>query len=48
MRESSSTKGCGELGFIVGTTPIRENGQLSSLTKVSINENHLTKGEKQE
>ena len=35
LRESSSTKGCGELAVTGGTTPIRENGQLSSLTKVA-------------
>jgi hypothetical protein len=32
MRESSSAKGCGELAVTGVTQPIRENGQLSSLT----------------
>jgi hypothetical protein len=32
MRESSSAQGCGELAVTGVTQPIRENGQLSSLT----------------
>jgi hypothetical protein len=32
VRGSSSARGRGELGFIAGTTPIREEGKLSPLT----------------